>query len=150
MVNVMDKAKEILKTLASASLGAQAEAPKKKIIPSSAHSNLREQFKKIFLPLLIDISELRLKLENYKLDRTSGRVLPANREKMSPEEILAKLKSLQGDVEESRRWCEGIISQIERGIAETKDLLVFLGHCTKEESNEEPVPRWKKIFGKKP
>ena len=145
----MDKAKEILKTLASASLGKQAEAPKKKIIPSSAHSSLREQFKKIFLPLLIDISELRLKLENYKLDRTSGRVLPANQEEMSPEEILNKLKSLQDDIEESRRWCEGVISQIERGISETKDLLVFLGHPVEETLEEEPTPRWRKLFGKK-
>ena len=48
----------------------------------------------------------------------------------SPEEILQKLTLLQEDIEESRRWCEGVIVQIEKGIAEAKEALQF----------NEPIP----------
>lgn len=44
----------------------------KKIIPSSKISGLREEFKKTFLPLLIDVFELRQMIENYKMGRTSS------------------------------------------------------------------------------
>ncbi len=135
-----------LKALASQSLKQQSTQSNKKIVAGRAQSNLREQFKKTFLPLLIDISELRLMLENYKLQKTSGRIFKMEQMDKSPQQILEKLEDLQDDIEETRRWCAGVISQIERGIDETKELLAFLGD---PEDNNEDAPRWKNLFKKK-
>ena len=138
-----------LKALASRSLSKREVKTTKKIIPSPpSSSNLREQFKKTFLPLLIDISELRLMLENYKLQKTSGRIFKMEQMDKSPEDILKRLEGLQNDIEETRRWCEGVISQIGRGIEETKDLLHFLGKSDEEEEEENPK-NWKTLFKKK-
>ncbi|MCB1108960.1 MAG: hypothetical protein KDK44_04815, partial [Chlamydiia bacterium] len=101
-----------LKALASHSLKNQTTKATKKIIAGATQSNLREQFKKTFLPLLIDISELRLMLENYKLQKTSGRIFKMENMDKTPEQILDKLENLQDDIEETRRWCEGVITQI--------------------------------------
>ena len=145
MVKIMDDTSK-LKALASHSLGRQSTEPSKKIVVGRPQSNLREQFKKTFLPLLIDISELRLMLENYKLQKTSGRIFKMEQMDKSPQQILEKLEDLQSDIEETRRWCEGVISQIERGIDETKELLTFLGD---PEDNAEDISRWKTLFKKK-
>ncbi len=83
----------------------------KKIIPSSKQSGVREEFKRVFLPLLIDIFELRHKLRNKA---------------SPPKEILKRLTELQNDIEESRRWCEGVILQISKGIEEAKIALQFI------------------------
>lgn len=133
-----------LKALANQSFKQQATQSDKKIVVGNTHSNLREQFKKTFLPLLIDISELRLMLENYKLQKTSGRIFKMEQMDKSPEQILEKLEDLQSDIEETRRWCEGVISQIARGIDETKELLAFLGGTDNEEATG-----WKNLFKKK-
>ena len=79
----------------------------KKISPSSKRSGLREDFKRIFLPLLIDIFELK-------------------RSRASPTEVLKRLTDLQTEIEESRKWCEGVILQVAKGIEETKEALQFI------------------------
>jgi len=79
----------------------------KKIIPSSKRSGLREEFKRIFLPLLIDIFELK-------------------RSMASPNEVLKRLTELQLEIEESRKWCEGVILQVAKGIEEAKEALQFI------------------------
>lgn len=148
MVVCMDEAKEKLINLAKSSLKepASKKTSEKKIVTSSAHSSLRELFKKTFLPLLIDVSELRLKLEDCKLQKTSGRLFQIGSMDKSPEDILKRLEQLQDDIAETRRWCEGVISQIDRGIEETKELLAFLGKGI--EQIEQPPIR-KRFFKKK-
>ena len=96
----------------------------KKIIPSSKMSGLREDFKKVFLPLLIDVFELRKKIQNYKIDRPHSFVL--QEAIPPPQEILTRLTALQSDIEDSRRWCEGVILQISKGIEEAKEALQFI------------------------
>ena len=100
----------------------------KKIVPSSTQGGLREEFKKLFLPLLIDVFGLRKQIETSKVGKhhpfSMGEALA------SPEEILQKLTLLQEDIEESKWWCEGVIVQIEKGIAEAKEALQF----------NEPIP----------
>lgn len=142
----MEKSKAKLITLASLSLkDAPSSKPlKKKIVHTRSQKSLRELFKKTFLPLLIDISELRLKLEDYKLQKTSGRIFQMKDFESGPEEILERLEQLQDDISETRRWCEGVITQIERGIDETQELLEFLG----KKDEIEQSPRWKRLFKK--
>ncbi len=144
MVNCMDEAKKKLIHLAKSSLREQPQesAQKKRIVITNTQKSLRELFKKTFLPLLIDVSELRLMLEDYKLQKTSGRIFQMEGLDKSPEEILMKLQQLQDDIAETRRWCEGVISQIDRGIDETKDLLEFLGKDVEDKT-------WKRFFKKK-
>ncbi len=94
----------------------------KKIIPSSPLSGMREEFKKTFLPLLIDIFELRQMIDNYK----SQASIPFQKEAKSPKEILERLEIMQTEIEESQRWCEGVILQIAKGIQEAKEALELL------------------------
>lgn len=88
----------------------------KKIIPSTATKGLREKFKMNFLPLLIDVFELRQMIDNYKSNSSESI-------EKSPQQILERLEELQGDIEETQRWCDGVILQIAKGIKEAKDAL---------------------------
>ncbi|MEM7175372.1 MAG: hypothetical protein AAF443_05570 [Chlamydiota bacterium] len=96
----------------------------KKIVPSLATKGLREEFKKTFLPLLIDIFELRQAIDTHKAANESS--LPIGKVAKSPTEILKRLEQLQQEIEESQRWCEGVIVQIAKGIHEAKEILSFL------------------------
>ncbi|MCB1110338.1 MAG: hypothetical protein KDK64_05105 [Chlamydiia bacterium] len=95
----------------------------KKIIPSMANKGLREKFKKTFLPLLIEIFELRQSIENYKTELQTTQTFGAETPSKSPQEILSRLEQLQRDIEESQRWCDGVILQIAKGIDEAKEAL---------------------------
>jgi hypothetical protein len=123
----------------------------KKIIPSSKKSGLREEFKKVFLPLLIDVFELRQKVQNI----SRGAKLPfgLKQENGCPQEILTRLTELQDDIEESRRWCEGVIRQIEKGVEEAKEALQFIEKMGDKINNVEKKPSLKtklrKLFLKK-
>ena len=92
---------------------------RKKIIPSSKKKGLREEFKKTFLPLLIDVFELRQMIRHHKTQNPNV----DTKEYKSPKDILEKLQQLQSNIEESKRWCDGIISQISKGIDEAKEAL---------------------------
>ena len=69
-----------------------------------------------FLPLLIDVFELRQMIDNYKSNSSESI-------EKSPQQILERLEELQGDIEETQRWCDGVILQIAKGIKEAKDAL---------------------------
>lgn len=105
------------------SLGKQ-EPANKKIIATKASKSLREAYKELFLPLLIDVFQLRQIISNHKTlkqeEITLGKV------NKSPQEVLEKLKQMQQDIEESKRWCDGVILQIERGIADAKETLELI------------------------
>ena len=88
-----------------------------------ATKGLREDFKKTFLPLLIEVFELRQSIENYTTQlHRPHRFFPAIDTK-SPQEILSRLEVLQNDIEESERWCQGVILQIAKGVEEAKRAL---------------------------
>ena len=110
----------------SRDVGARAlksnELKGKRIVPTSVISSLREQFKKSFLPLLIEIFEMRQMIANHKAE-SEGSPLPLGKLNRSPEEILAALKAKQEEVEEAQRWMSGVISQISKGIEETKEMM---------------------------
>jgi len=121
-----------------------------KIIPSNAQSGLREDFKKLFLPLLIDIFELRQMIDTYKMQAQSPPLRPFEKISKTPQEILQQLRQMQCDIEESQRWCSGVILQIAKGIEEVQDTLDLL---KTQETALHPSPKklffihwlWKKI-----
>ncbi|MEX0961523.1 MAG: hypothetical protein WDZ28_01540 [Simkaniaceae bacterium] len=121
----------------------------KKIIPSLRLSGLREEYKKTFLPLLIETFELRQMLENYqaKQDPLLPDFLFQKGEK-SPQEILNKLEQLQKGVEESQRWCNGLVLQIAKGIEEAKDILELI-ETPSQKPQEKPSLLKKLLFWKK-
>ena len=108
----------------------------KKIIPSRATRGLREEFKKMFLPLLIDSFELRQMIDNHKSEKESSSALLGNPIAKSPQEILQRLEQMQSDILEAQRWCDGVILQIAKGIQEAKEALILL----EEEKQEEEKP----------
>lgn len=89
--------------------------PPKKIIPSTEEVGLREKFKKTFLPLLIEVFELRQTIDNYKTGTLEAI-------KKSPEEIMNDLEELQQNIEEIQRWSEGVTVQITKGLEEAQEL----------------------------
>lgn len=121
------------------------ESSPKKIIPSSATGGLREEFKKTFLPLLIDVFELRQMIDNYKSEAQSQSPISLGKVSQTPQEVLSRLEQLQHDVEESQRWCEGVILQISKGIEEAKEALALLDE---EKTQKEKTGLLKTIFKK--
>ena len=125
----------------------------KKIMPSSKTSGIREEFKKTFLPLLIDIFEIRQLINNFKSNS-----FKFDKNNQSPKELLYKLQQLQNDVEESKRWHEGIIMQISKGIeaateaiqvAEGKHFKKYKLNITKESEKQKNYKYFFKWFFKK-
>ena len=115
----------------------------KKIISTHAMSGLREKYKKTFLPLLIDVFELRQMIDNYKTQKETP-LIPIDKASKSPEEIVQRLEELQKEIEESQRWCDGVILQISKGI---KDARETLQQCNSDLPFEEKtIPFYKRIF----
>jgi hypothetical protein len=105
----------------------------KKIIPSIANHSLREEFKKMFLPLLIDIFELRQMLETHRLMQQSPEFRSFGKISKSPQEIVDQLTSMQQEIEEAQRWCDGVVCQISKGIEEAQETLRLLKMLEKEQ-----------------
>jgi hypothetical protein len=120
----------------------------KKIIPSVARHSLREDFKKTFLPLLIDIFELRQMLETIRLTKQSPEFSSFGKISKSPQEIVSQLTSMQQEIEEAQRWCEGVVSQISKGIEEAQETLHLLKMLDKEKPYCATIAPsfWKPIF----
>ncbi len=112
--------------------------PKKKIIATEVKPSLREDFKKTFLPLLIDVFELRQMIDTYKTQKISPELSFLGKVSKTPQEVLEQLKQLQNDVEESQRWCNGVILQISKGINEAKEALDLI------ENPNDPLDKPKK------
>lgn len=93
----------------------------KKIIPSESLRGIREEFKKVFLPLLIEVFELRQQIDTFKMQQEGA---PAIEElKIHPEQALKRLMQIQETVQETMRWCEGVIPQIGKAITDARDVL---------------------------
>jgi hypothetical protein len=106
----------------------------KKIIATKFVSRLQEEFKQTFVPLLIEVFKLRQVIETYQRAKEGDPF--ATQLTTSPEDILRHLEEMQETIEEAKRWQEGVLSQVVRGIEETKAIISFL-----EEENKEPKQR---------
>ncbi len=138
--------KKVYASIYKPALGEESNHKLKKIVSSPKKSGLREEFKKVFLPLLIDVFELRKRVQNYKLGSKSPFGLKP--EISCPKEILQKLTELQSEIEESRRWCEGVILQISKGIDEAKEALQFIDKMSDNRCDERPSFSLKKRLRK--
>jgi len=103
--------------------GSEEQKKPKKIIPTQAKSGIREIFKKTFLPLLIDVFELRQMISAHKARKKAPDLPVFGKTTKTPLEILEQLESVKGDVEETLRWCSGVITQIGKAIDEAKEAL---------------------------
>jgi len=96
---------------------------KKKIIATTSKKGLRETFKRTFLPLLIDTFELRQMVETAEVQKEMSPLFPTKEIAKTPREVLEKLQGMQKEVEEAKRWCDGVLLQIGKGIDEAKESL---------------------------
>jgi hypothetical protein len=94
----------------------------KKIIATSVSHTLREEFKRTFLPLLIEVFELRQTIQNFK-NPSNFPPFASKKPLSSPKEILKRLEALQNEIEETKRWCEGVVLQISKGVDEAREAL---------------------------
>lgn len=77
-------------------------------------SQLRDQIKKVMIPLLIKIFQLKLEL-NQSLSLPSR--LQNQKSKRSPEEILEQLKTLDNDLNLLLLWCQSCRNQINKALS---------------------------------
>ena len=99
----------------------QRRDSEKKIIPSNSQGGIREEFKKVFLPLLIEVFELRQQIDTFKMQQEGAPAI--EKLKVSPEQALKRLMQIQETIEETMRWCEGVIPQIARAITDAQEIL---------------------------
>ena len=111
--------------IASLKLGvapfAQAE-PAKKIIATKVTKDLLETYRKTFLPLLIEVFELRQSLSTHKLHSESPELKHLGKVHQTPEEILTRLEEIHDNVQETLLWCNGTIKQVQKALEEAKQL----------------------------
>ncbi|MCI5052546.1 MAG: hypothetical protein MRY21_05355 [Simkaniaceae bacterium] len=89
----------------------------KQIIPTQSKSSFRDRHRELYLPILIQVFELRGKLDQLRSpDPLTG---PSE----SAATILEKLTSLETEISESRRWCDGVILQLSKALEEARKLL---------------------------
>ncbi|MBP9841393.1 MAG: hypothetical protein KBC64_03080 [Simkaniaceae bacterium] len=120
-------------------IGVSTDTPSpKKIVATKFVSRLQEEFKQTFIPVLIEVFKLRQLTEAYKREKEGDPFV--SQLTTSPEDILRHLEEIRETVEEAKRWHEGVLSQVSRGIEETKEILAFI---KKEEHNPlEQTPLW--------
>ncbi len=119
-------------------------AQQKKIVATTICNNLKEEFKKNFVPTLIEIFELRQAIANHQLAVDNPLLYPKSQ--TSIKEIVNRLKVLQKEIEEAQRWCEGVALQISKGLYEAEK------NCEKDLSQDlkKTISSFKsKIFLKK-
>jgi len=106
------------------------QSSSKKIVATNTLKGLREEFKRTFLPMLIDVFELRQMVESAKLEKEGFPFVSPGK---SPQEILERLTGMQESILETQRWCEGVIGQIAKGIEEATEAMELLKEVSKEE-----------------
>jgi uncharacterized small protein (DUF1192 family) len=96
----------------------QEPMKQKKIVATTISQNIREEFKKTFVPILVEVFELRQQITNH-LNQDDGNQLFSH-STLSINEITARLNLLKKEIEETKRWCEGVQLQIEKGLIEAQ------------------------------
>lgn len=96
----------------------QEPQKQKKIIATTISQNVRDEFKKTFVPILVEVFELRQQIANH-LNHDESNPLFSN-SSLSIQEIVARLELLKKEIEETKRWCEGVQLQIEKGLLEAQ------------------------------
>lgn len=92
---------------------------RKKIVATSIGQNVREEFKKTFLPLLVEVFELRQMIKNHHNQTTDA--FMESQPNNSLKDIINRLEVLKKEIEETKRWCDGVSIQIEKGLQEASD-----------------------------
>lgn len=93
-------------------------ATNKRIIPTQSKSSFRDKHRELYLPLLIQIYELRGKLDLLKSPD------PLYTPTESAETIYNKLKVLENEILEATRWCDGVVLQLSKALTEANKLIV--------------------------
>lgn len=117
----------------SHSISQMGQGAGKKIVATRLNTTLREEFKKMFLPLLIDIFELRQATANWRHHIFNESVIELSIKETPPSQILQKLEDIQKQIQEAQNWCDGVILQISKGLDEAKTLLDEINQKNRQE-----------------
>jgi hypothetical protein len=91
------------------------------ILKAGPTSSLQEQFKKLFLPLLSDVLELRQCIDTLNLKAKNDLFKITGNKVKSNEELICELECLKDQIEESINWHSSIYKQIIEAIGEAKN-----------------------------
>ncbi len=86
---------------------------------------LREQIKKIMIPKLIRVFELKLAAQQASMP--PSRLLGNRPDEAKIDEILAELNSLQDDVHLLQLWCDSCQKQVGKAIEEVSEAKTKMG-----------------------
>lgn len=94
----------------------------KKLVAARIENSIRIVLQRTFVPLLIEIFELRQAIDNLYLKKQDPKNLLCEKMVKTPEEILSRLEEIRENVAETLRWSEGLMLQIEKNLEEIKNL----------------------------
>lgn len=112
------------------------------VFPSSGNSHafsdadlkeLRQQIKKIMIPKLIRVFELKLAAQQASMP--PSRLLGNRPDETKIDEILAELSSLKDDVHLLQLWCESCQKQVNKAIEEVSEAKMKMGQSHERSPN---------------
>lgn len=119
----------------SQSISQNAPTPSsRKLSVTQTSRSICDKLKEVFLPLMIEIFELKQSTSGYKNQIFPDELIQVAILKKHPEEILQSLETIQREVEEARNWCEGVLLQLSKASKEAREMLEEIGIEKKGES----------------
>ncbi len=112
----MDTCKQVGEFLQQPSSPSRASASSSRAFSDADLSQLREQIKKIMIPKLIRVFELKLAAQQASMP--PSRLLGNTPDKNKIEEILGQLTSLKDDIQLLELWCKSCHKQVDRALEE--------------------------------
>lgn len=88
-------------------------------------TQLRQQIKKIMIPKLIRVFELKLAAQQASMPHS--RLLGNRPDETKLDEILAELSSLKDDVNLLQLWCDNCQKQVNKAIEEVSEAKIKMG-----------------------
>ena len=93
---------------------------KRLVLKAGATCSLKEQFKRLFLPLLHDVLELRQCIDQLNLKAKNNVFTLTGCKNKTPEALLADLEILKEQIQDSINWHDSIYKQITNAITDVQ------------------------------
>jgi len=115
------ESKGIFSKLAGGLLESAKKAKPKKIIAARIENSVRVALQRTFLPLLIEVFELKGQMQSLIAQKKDPRLKVIEKPvTLTPDQVIDRMRGIQENVEETMRWCEGLLSQLKKGIEEAE------------------------------
>ncbi len=121
----METCKHVGDVLQQSSSFSSSAAPSSHAFSDADLTQLRQQIKRIMIPKLIRVFELKLAAQQASMP--PSRVLGNRPDAAKLQEILAELNFLKDDVHLLQLWCESCQKQVNKAIEEVSEAKLKMG-----------------------